>query len=246
MTARTNDPEKRSPRRPLVRLLCVFLFAGAFGLAGCKTKSQPSLFKPGPGAAPPPASRVLAVKLRPQLRTNWCWAASGEMVMETLGHDVSQCVQADDMFGKACCPSNEVCNEQGCPDQDLCNDTAWPRLDKYSFTFKRTNSAALDWDQVLQEIGVRGVPIAFTWLFPDGTGHMMVLKGYSTVDGVNYVYVDDPWYAPEPGKPNQGREEYFTYHWYVKDPEATNCDAPDGQRLGDHCAWDNFYDFSHP
>jgi hypothetical protein len=155
--------------------------------------------------------------------------------METLGHDVAQCTQAENLFSESCCPS-----------KDSCDDTGWPQFDKYSFTYKRTNSAALDWDQLREQIGVRGAPIAFTWLFPDGSGHMMVLKGYANIDGVNYVYVDDPWYVPEPGQPNQGREQVFTYQWYVKDPAATNCDAPDGQRLGDHCQWDDFYDFSHP
>ena len=39
------------------------------------------------------------VTLRPQETNMWCWAASGQMVMDFLGNNVSQCVQANNRFG---------------------------------------------------------------------------------------------------------------------------------------------------
>jgi Papain-like cysteine protease AvrRpt2 len=45
------------------------------------------------------------VPLRGQETPVWCWAASGEMVMDFLGTDVSQCDEANKRFGR-----NDCCN----------------------------------------------------------------------------------------------------------------------------------------
>ena len=41
-----------------------------------------------------------AVSLRGQETPVWCWAASGEMCMDFLGTDVSQCDEANKRFGR--------------------------------------------------------------------------------------------------------------------------------------------------
>ena len=60
---------------------------------------EPGSTVAGAECAPVPATS-LAVTLRPQETGMWCWAASGEMVMEYLGRAVSQCTQANDEFGR--------------------------------------------------------------------------------------------------------------------------------------------------
>jgi len=67
-------------------------------------------------------------------------------------------------------------------------------------------------------------PFAFTWHWPgpNGGGHMMLARGYTTVAGVNYVDILDPW------APCQGDARLITYDFYVAS-------------AGDHTHWDDFW-----
>ena len=166
----------------------------------------------------PPALENLAVTLRPQQTNMWCWAASGQMTMEYLGRSVSQCVQANNRFGRSdCCTS---------PTPNACVEGGWPEYDKYNFSFTRTSNTALSWNQVRQELadspqcGRRA--FAFSWHWPGGGGHMMVAIGYKTEDNVNYVEVNDPW------SPDVGDHRFMTYDFYVT-------------AAGDHTHWDDFH-----
>jgi Papain-like cysteine protease AvrRpt2 len=167
----------------------------------------------------PAAQSHLAVTLRPQQTDMWCWAGSGQMVMEFLGVSVPQCTQANNEFGRADC-----CNS---PTPGACVEGGWPEFDKYGFTFKRTSDAALTWDQVRAQTSDAAVcsrrPFAFSWHWPGGGGHMMVAIGYQTVGNVNYVEINDPW------APNVGDHRFITYDFYVAS-------------AGDHTHWDDFYD----
>ncbi len=166
----------------------------------------------------PPDSRSLGVTLRPQETNMWCWAASGQMVMEFLGHNVSQGVEANNRFGRTDCTNNPVPN--------ACVLGGWPEFNKYSFISIHTSDTALSWDQVKQQIGCKGKPFAFSWHWPGSGGHMMVAFGYVTVSGVNYVLVQNPW------PPNVGAFELQTYSWYVSS-------------AGDHMHWDDYYDVTY-
>jgi hypothetical protein len=135
----------------------------------------------------------------------WCWAASGQMVMEFLGRNVSQCEQAENRFGRAdccrdCCPL---------PTGSLCNAGGLPEFCKYDFTFQKTCDAALTWDQVRTEIAINRKPFAFSWHYRGGRGHMMVAYGYTIQDDERLVLVNDP---------QQGNHRYdVTYEGYVGD-----------------------------
>jgi len=172
-----------------------------------------------PSVCTPPAQTSLAVTLRPQETGMWCWAASGQMVMQYHGVNVAQCTQANNRFGRSDC-----CNT---PTPQACISGGWPEFDKYGFSFTRTSNTALTWDQLRAEIAdsesCGNRPFAFTWHWPGGGGHMMVAIGYDTVDGVNYVEINDPW------APNVGDHRFITYDFYVESP-------------GDHTHWDDFYE----
>jgi hypothetical protein len=166
----------------------------------------------------PPATKILDVALRPQEVDQWCWAASGQMVMEFKNGNVSQCVQANNRFGLSNC-----CMNPGAAD---CNLPGWPEFQKYDFDFQRTRDEALSWDMLREEIGCKNNPVAFSWGWIGGSGHMMVAVGYTTLNGVNYVYMHDPW------EPNIGQFRLpITYEEYVQG--------------SDHFHWDDFYDFVH-
>jgi hypothetical protein len=167
-------------------------------------------------AQPLPTGNSLAVTLRPQETDMWCWAASGQMVMEYLGRLVAQCEQANNRFGlTACCQS---------PVPGDCAQGGWPEFGKYGFTYHTTSDTPLSWDQIKEQISVRHTPFAFSWHWTGGGGHMMVVTGYSEHDGDRWVRVLDPW------PPNSGDTREVTYSFFVAGP--------------DHTHWDDYFDLA--
>src|SRR5580704_153616 len=156
----------------------------------------------------------VAVMLRPQETPMWCWAASGQMVMETLGRNVPQCDQANNRFGHSDC-----CNH---PTPVPCVEGGWPEFSKYGFSSSVTNSAPLTWSQIVDQICTKKKPFAFSWHWTDGGGHMMVLKACSQSGAQNYVTINNPW------PPNVGEVQILTYAAYVSGPGYTH--------------WDDYYD----
>lgn len=160
-----------------------------------------------------PDNGFLTVKMRPQATGMWCWAASAQMVMESLGKLVSQCDEANKEFGRTDCCS--------VPTPEACVNGGWPEFDKYGFSYKLTNDAALSWDALRTEISTRKTPFAFSWHWSGGGGHMMVVRGFSTINGRKFVSIDDPW------PPQSGDARDITYDEYVQG---------DG-----HTHWNDFY-----
>jgi hypothetical protein len=179
----------------------------------------------------------LPVRLRPQETENWCWAACGQMVMEYLGRDISQCEQANNRYDlTGCCIRDLVPLRANLSKDDSsliayvnCARSGWPEFEKYNFASKRTTNAALKWDELKAQLSggpdSRGRPVVFSWRWKKGGGHMMVAKGYTSIDGQNYVIILDPW------PPNKGDEIIIPYSAYVEDP-------------GNYSHWDDFYDLS--
>ena len=133
----------------------------------------------GPGNANPacrPAdTSSLQVTLRAQQADNWCWAASGQMIMEYLGQSVAQCLQANNRLHRTDCCNRPVPKE--------CDKGGWPEFDKYGYTARTTNNAPLPWVDVRAQLSpkdpkspCRFTPFAFSWEWDDepGFGHMMV------------------------------------------------------------------------
>lgn len=144
----------------------------------------------------------------------WCWAASGEMVMDFLGTNVSQCDEANKRFGRTDCCNSSV--------PSACVNGGWPEFDKYNFTFATTSDAPLSWDQVKDQIYCKKKPFAYSWHWTGGGGHMMVAIGYVTINGTNYVSINDPW------APNVGDQRVMTYAAYVDGSGYTH--------------WNDYYD----
>ncbi len=165
----------------------------------------------------------LAVGLRPQETSMWCWAASGEMVMDFLGTNVTQCDEANKRFGRTDCPCSQCSNPIADPP---CVIGGWPEFDKYGFKFKRTSDTALTWAQLQEELAedtyCGKTPIAYSWHWTGGGGHMMVARGYVTANNQNFVAILDPW------GPCAGDDRIITYAAYVSG--------------GGYTHWDDFYE----
>ncbi len=150
------------------------------------------------------------------------------MIMDYLGHDVPQCTQANNRFGRTDCPCNQCgANPQANPP---CVQGGWPEFAKYDFAFKTTTDAPLAWDALTKELSnepyCKKRPFAFSWHWPGGGGHMMVAKGYVTVGGTNYVAILDPW------APCAGDERIITYDAY-------------NEVAGNHTHWNDYYDIAY-
>jgi hypothetical protein len=152
----------------------VVLILVTAGLTLCCNKRR------GPGASDnacsPRDSVTLPIALVPQELDNWCWAASGQMVMKSMGQEVSQCSQANDEFGLSCCPSTSAA--------DGCNQGGWPQFDKHHIQSMQTSNEALPLAELRTQISCRKQPVAFSWKWLGGGGHMMVAIGYAMRNGV--------------------------------------------------------------
>jgi len=188
------------------------------------------------GCCNPAVIGSLPVTLHPQETSEWCWAASGQMIMHYLGNNVSQCTQANNRFNRTDCCTIDLCPSPTEPPQynsaDNCINCAcpgWPEFGKYDFTFK-TKEGPLTWSQLREQISnesdCKKKPFAFSWGWPGGGGHMMVAKGYLTLEGTNYVTILDPW------APCSGDERIITYDAYSADP-------------GHHTHWRDYYDITY-
>jgi papain like cysteine protease AvrRpt2 len=159
-----------------------------------------------------------AVNLHAQKTNMWCWAASGQMVMEFLGVNVTQCDEANKRFGKSNCCNSPTPNE--------CVQGGWPEFDKYGFTFAKTSDAPLSWASLQEQIYCQRKPFAFAWHWTGGGGHMMVATGYAVIAGTNYVAVNNPW-PPRTSRTAGGDQYLTTYTDYVSG--------------SDHTHWDDYY-----
>jgi hypothetical protein len=188
-------------------------------IAGCLGAATGSGAPSGVQQPAAPPNATLNVTLRPQLTNMWCWAASGQMVMEFLGRNIPQCTQANARFGLAnCCGSSTP---------SPCVKGGWPEFYKWGFTSQHTNSTALTDAQLRDQIGVKKKPVAFSWAWTGGGGHMMVVVGYSTAGGQSYVSINDPWPPPSGSHPG-GDRRTISYARYVSGPTYTH--------------WDDYYD----
>ncbi len=199
----------RSAQPSIVVFLCI-----------CFVASSCSSRRGGPGLQEcvPPANVSLNVPLYPQELTNWCWAASGQMVLKQLGIETTQCAEAQDEFsGLTCCPSDSA--------SDGCDEGGWPQFDKFNLIYRRTNSKALSLSELKKQLGCAKQPVAFSWRWIDNSGgHMMVAIGYSNVNGEDLVEVNDPW------EPKIGSHRFMSYAAF--------------NEAADHKHWDDFYAFS--
>jgi hypothetical protein len=195
----------------LVGFVSLMLF-----LEGCQTQVV------GPGGVVLPSKyRIPDANLaKPiaQLQSNWCWAASGEMVLSWRRHRVGQCDQANLYPHKGiptCCPEDPHCNAGHFPDKSF----APGKTD-----YKRNRSTPLP-PEVIQEEIASNRPFIFSWkdcdknCGPTPTGHMMVLVGYEVIGDRVVFDVLDPWPPHEGGNiPRVNYDQFVAFkpgqsHW---------------------------------
>jgi hypothetical protein len=152
-----------------------------------------------------------AVPLIGQEQSNWCWAASTEMVFEFHGRPTSQCALAKQqaMIRWACdpwdsnplqysfCDTVRTTNCCGTPTgffDAVCNYPWYEAmvLGSLGVPYSVTQTGErFSHARVEAEIKARR-PFMFSWRWPGGGGHLMVVKDAFRAEGREYLVVNDP------------------------------------------------------
>lgn len=156
----------------------------------------------GCACTPNASGADVAVAIKPQQTNNWCWAATTQMITETLGHGRAQCDLANQRFGLTVC-----CNGT-CPKDASCNMPGWTMFDESNFNTTAT-PAPLAWDALQRQISCTQKPMAYAYgPKSGGVGHVVVVSGYRVVNGIRFVRITDPW------DPCDGESRSITYEEY--------------------------------
>jgi hypothetical protein len=150
--------------------------------------------------------------LQPQQTNNWCWAATTQMLAQNAGISVNQCDLANHRFSKSNCCDPQV-EGRSCPKTNDCNSPGSLELDFVGLKFTQTTTPRT-WEEMRSQIYCAKKPMGYSYGTPGVTGHVLVVKGYVTVGGTNYLVLNDP------SSPCEGEERLITYEEYV-DPAGS-------------------------
>jgi hypothetical protein len=185
--------------------------------------------------------RTLSLRYSPQAGQYWCWAASGQMVMELLGLDqkaACQCRQAERVLGVAgCCATPGSCVPVATTAR--CDEARWPafveRPDLFPFEYRTTcdplskrhddegcDAMPLPWLELSAEICAGRPVLAALRQRGSVQGHLVVVKGVSVHGGKRVLVVDPKRLCPN-GRACEGElDEGF---WIPYDEYAAGWDG---------------------
>jgi hypothetical protein len=135
------------------------------------------------GCCVPPPSVVLPETLHGQHQSNWCWAASGQMITEYFGHGVSQCRQVNDQKSMSNC-----CN---LPTPAACNLGGTTRIDNYGFT-RTVATTPVPYKSLECELSSDRRAMIFDLRWDGGGGHTITLIGYDATNNQQWLWVNNP------------------------------------------------------
>jgi hypothetical protein len=133
---------------------------------------------------------TVPVELDGQEQSNWCWAATTQMIAAYFGVSRTQCTIANKYFGFPLL-GIDCCNPSYA--STTCNQGGWWNLTSFGFTETDSNKA-LPFDQLSAEFA-SSRPVAFAWKYKDGkSGHALVATGTwtSSSSGQQWVSLSDP------------------------------------------------------
>jgi len=183
--------------------------------------------------------RTLSLRYSPQAGGAhfWCWAASGQMLMELLGErpdESCQCRQAETVLGvEGCCSADDSC-VPAARVPARCDAPRWPAFvevpERYPFEYHTTcddlpvrqddeacDRRPLDWLALTAEV-CAGRPVLAALRAPGvAIGHLVVVKGFSTHPSPRVLVVDPRSLCP-PGRDCEGELDegfWLSYDEYV-------------------------------
>ncbi|MFJ9645475.1 papain-like cysteine protease family protein [Streptomyces sp. NPDC004244] len=156
-----------------------FIRENTTGLPVCGSTPNPKPTKPNPG---PATAKSLNIDMQKQVRTQWCWDASGVTIAKFWGRNVTQ-----ERFCQLAAQGTWVdCNNQPATLEDMANGLAKLGLGNSGRSLYRNAS----FSESAGEIAA-GRPFAVRFGWRSGGGHMNVIYGYDSA--TNMIAVGDPW-----------------------------------------------------
>ncbi|WP_431040498.1 papain-like cysteine protease family protein [Streptomyces sp. P1-3] len=155
-----------------------FIHENTTGLPVCGSNPNPKPTQPNPGTN----SKTLKIDMQKQVRSQWCWDASGVTIAKYWGRDVSQ-----ERFCQLAAQSGWVdCNNQPATLEDMAGGLARLGLSSSGRSLNRNAT----FSESNAEIAA-GRPFAVRFGWRSGGGHMNVIYGYDSTS--NMIAVGDPW-----------------------------------------------------
>jgi hypothetical protein len=139
--------------------------------------------------------RTLSVPVVTQEHSQWCWSASSKAVLNYYSKTPSQCQIANWAFGLNYACGNSTFNWNSNANQPNSLYGTSGSVQAILQNWGLSNSAlasSLSWSAVVSDINANR-PFVIRYGWTSGGGHIMVGTGYETYNGVNYVYIMNPW-----------------------------------------------------
>lgn len=118
-----------------------------------------------------------------QAKSNWCWAATSVTILQYYGISVSQCSFYDHVKGTTGCTTNESESygtvQEGLHDYGV---SSW------------NHTGSLSYNEVKTQIDSVGSPVYVSWKWNTATGggHAIVIYGYDTFGGNDWIQHMNP------------------------------------------------------
>ncbi|MEW1909923.1 papain-like cysteine protease family protein [Kitasatospora sp. NPDC085895] len=142
-------------------------------------------------------TKTLAIGMQKQVRTQWCWDASGVTIANYWGRSTTQ-----EEFCRLAARGTWVnCNNQPATLEDMANGLAGLGLSTSGRSLYRSASFA---ETTAEIAGGRPFAVRIGWT--SGGGHMNVIYGYDSTS--NMIAVGDPW-------PSTQTYTWWNYNTYV-------------------------------
>lgn len=145
----------------------------------------------------------LNIPLVTQEHSEWCWAASSNAVLNYYSQTPSQCEIVNWAFGLNYACGNSDFNWNSYANQPNSLYGGSGSVQDILQSWSVPNSAysyPLSWRGVMWDINANR-PFIIRYGWTNGGGHIMVGSGYETYNGVNYIFIMNPW----PGEGNTHR-----------------------------------------
>jgi hypothetical protein len=156
--------------------------------------------------------RTLSVPLTTQEHSQWCWAGSSKAVLSYYWANYpSQCQIVNWAYGLNYACDNSTFDWNSAANQPNSMYGTPGSVQNILANWGVPNTAVnnyLSWSTVVADINANR-PFVIRYGWTSGGGHIMVGRGYETYNGVNYVYIMNPW-------PGEG-QTYRTYASAVSD-----------------------------
>lgn len=139
--------------------------------------------------------RTLSVPLVTQEHSQWCWSASSKAVLNYYAKTPSQCQIVNWAYGLNYACGNTTFNWNSYANQPNSMYGTSGSVQNILNAWGVSNSAysvASSWASVVYDINANR-PFVIRYGWTNGGGHIMVGRGYETYNGVNYVYIMNPW-----------------------------------------------------